>query len=315
MSNIVRFIHCVLGSRLAILGVAVVLSVPPTWEAAARESPPHDGYRWLDVEGRPLPFQDDDTIRQVMSVAQVVHREKVSRGVAGVEKILLEKGGVRFHAAFRTVDVIRRRSSIRGVDRSTIKYRDAAVFERAAYELSRLLEIDRVPPVVVRRIGDQSGTLQIWVEEAEPEVELVAEDRLKPPDIVRWRQQRQIMHAFDSLLANADRNQGNILIDRKWTLWFIDHTRAFRTTSKLLDQDHLHTCERSFWKALREIDDLTIRRQLEPFLERHEISDLLLRRHNLVRYFKKLIKKNGEESVLFDLSPPATDEVGWSDGK
>ena len=37
------------------------------------------------------------------------------------------------------------------------KYRDAAIFEPAAYELSELLGLDCVPPVIERRIGDQDG--------------------------------------------------------------------------------------------------------------------------------------------------------------
>ena len=39
------------------------------------------------------------------------------------------------------------------------------------------------------------------------------------------------MRVFDELIANTDRNQGNMLIDKQWKLWLIDHTRGFRTTS------------------------------------------------------------------------------------
>ena len=120
----------------------------------------------------------------------------------------------------------------------------------------------------------------------------------------RWRQQKQIMYVFDSLLANADRNQGNILIDQQWTLWFIDHTRAFQTTSRLLREDDLSSCERSLWRSLHEVDDQTIRQRLEPFLESREISKLLLRRRKLVRHIEEMIEKNGEEIAIFDLRPP-----------
>ena len=219
------------------LGVVFGLSVLPTRCVPAQEPMPRDGYQWLDIDGRPLPFQDDETVQDVMRAARVVDREKISRGVAGVEKLLLEGNGVRFHAAFRSIDVTLRKTQARAAGKSTAKYRDAAIFETAAYELSALFGINRVPPVVVRRIDELDGTLQIWVEETRPEVELIANNRLRPPDMVRWRQQKQIMYVFDSLVANADRNQGNILIDRQWTLWFIDHTRAFQSTSRLFRQD------------------------------------------------------------------------------
>ena len=36
------------------------------------------------------------------------------------------------------------------------------------------------------------------------------------------------MRIWDELIQNRDRNQGNILWTHDWTLWLIDHTRAFR---------------------------------------------------------------------------------------
>ena len=160
------------GVSLVLLGVAVGSFVLPARDVSAQQASVREGYVWLDVDGRPLPFQDDETLREVLRSARVVDREKVNRGVAGIEKLLLEGNGVRFHAAFRNVDVTLRNTQARAAAKSTAKYRDAAIFEAAAYELSVLLGIDRVPPVVVRRIDEQSGTLQIWVEETRPEVEL-----------------------------------------------------------------------------------------------------------------------------------------------
>ena len=37
---------------------------------------------------------------------------------------------------------------------------------------------------------------------------------------------------FDQLIYNVDRNLGNLVIDKNWTIWMIDHSRAFR----LLDE-------------------------------------------------------------------------------
>ena len=121
------------------------------------------------------------------------------------------------------------------------------------------------------------------------------------------------MIVFDNLIANSDRNQGNLLIDRGWNIWFIDHTRAFKRSSKLIYLDKLMACERHLWKALREIDDETIRRRLEPYLESQEIKKLLIRRRTLIRRIESLIKKNGEGAVLFDLGPPAPERAVWVD--
>ena len=271
------------------------------------------GYVWLDVNRQPLPFQDHTTIRDMMGSARVVSRKLIGRGISGTEKLTLEYDNTRFHAAFRTIDLTVRPSLSGRVERSTMKYRDAAIFESAAYELSELLGIGRVPPVVERHIDTTSGTVQIWMEETRPEVELLKRKELHPPDVARWLQQKQIMYLFDSLIANRDRNQGNILIDHSWTLWFIDHTRAFMRFSELLYRDKLTACERGLWSSLREIDDGTLRQRLEPYLERQEIAKLLTRRRKLVRHIQSLIDKNGEDAVLFDLRPPGTEKADWSD--
>jgi len=280
---------------------------------ACAESPTDlDGYVWLDVNGDQLPFQDDATIQEWLRSPNVLSREKVGRGIAGVEKLVLEHEEVRFHAAFRSVDVTVRKAAPRGVERPK-KYRDAAIFESAAYELSELLGIGRVPPVVERRVGADSGTVQIWMEETQPEVVLIKGDQLHPPDPKRWLQQKQIMYLFDNLIGNSDRNQGNLLIDRSWNIWFIDHTRAFKRSSTLIYRDKLTVCERRLWKSLREVDELTLRERLEPYLESQEITKLLLRRRQIIRHIQSLIKKKGESAVLFDLRPPAAELATWAD--
>ena len=297
---------------LAFIASVVLLCVHvPTAHA---ESPTGiDGYIWLDVNDEPLPYQDHATIQEWLRSANVISREKVGRGIAGVEKLVLEYEGIRFHAAFRSVDVTVRKAAPRGVERSTKKYRDAAIFESAAYELSELLGIGRVPPVVERSIDGQNGTVQIWMEGTRPEVVLKQEDQLHPPDISRWKQQKQIMYVFDNLVCNSDRNQGNLLIDRGWNIWFIDHTRAFKRSSKLIYLDKLTSCDRRLWSSLRDINDETIQQRLEPYLESREITKLLTRRRTLVRRIQGMIDKQSEETVLFDLRPPTGERANWSD--
>ena len=64
------------------------------------------------------------------------------------------------------------------------------------------------------------------------------EDKIEPPssgiDRWRWMMQWQVIHFFDNLIYNEDRNQGNVLIASIWKLWMIDHTRAFRPWKRLL---------------------------------------------------------------------------------
>ena len=308
-----RFIQNLVDGGILLLTALVAVSCSDARFAHAESPTGMDGYIWLDVNDEPLPFQDHATIQEWMRSANVISRETVGRGVAGVEKLVLEHEGIRIHAAFRSVDVTVRKTAPRGVERSTKKYRDAAIFESAAYELSELLGIGRVPPVVERRVGAESGTVQIWMEQTRPEVVLIQGDQLRPPDRLRWNQQKQIMFVFDNLICNSDRNQGNLLIDRSWNIWFIDHTRAFKRSSKLIYLDKLTSCDRRLWSSLRDINDETIQQRLEPYLESQEITKLLMRRRTLVRRIQGMIDKHGEEEVLFDLRPPGGELANWSD--
>ena len=43
-----------------------------------------------------------------------------------------------------------------------------------------------------------------------------------------WNRQMWVVRLFDQLIYNTDRNLGNLLIDKDWRLWMIDHTRAFK---------------------------------------------------------------------------------------
>jgi hypothetical protein len=285
---------------LTVAAAAVGLAQPQEQRPAAP-----GGYLFLDAEGRPLPFQDHAAICVALRSGEVISREPIGRGVAGAERLVLEHDGVRFRAAFRTVDVKVESEPVSGARRPK-EYRDAAIFEAAAYELSELLGLGRVPPAVPRSIDGRAGTVQVWLEATRPEVELLEQGALSPPDESAWRRQKQVMRVFDSLIANNDRNQGNLLIDADWTIWLIDHTRAFKQSSELFERDKLTSCERTLWESLRSLDDETIRLRLEPYLEGREIASLLRRREKLLDHLQGLIEKQGEERVLYNLSAPAT---------
>lgn len=267
--------------------------------ASAGDSLYPTDYVYLDVDGKPLPFQDHETILEALRTASVVEQKLMSRGVAQNIKLLLEYEGVRFQAVLRLIDVTEKEET--GSFRMVVKYRDSYIFETAAYELNELLGIGRIPPTVERRVGEHKGSVQIWMEGTAPEDMLLEQDRLHPPDRGYWWRQKNIMWIFDAFIANTDRNQGNLLIDDDWNLWFIDHTRAFRETSILFNVNEIKTCERGLWAALQNTDEDAIREVLEPYLTSKEISNLFLRRKKLIKHIAKRIKKKGEDTVLYDL--------------
>jgi hypothetical protein len=284
----------------AVLALVVACLLPANSGSAQSTLYPTD-YVYLDAEGNPLPFQDHATILEALRNGAIVEREQMSRGVAKNIKLLLEFKGVRFKAVMRLIDVTEKEKT--GSQRMVVKYRDSYIFEAAAYELSEELGIGRVPPTALRVINQAGSTVQIWMEGTTPEDIMLEKGSLKPPNRTAWWKQKGIMWVFDALIANTDRNQGNLLIDQDWNLWLIDHTRAFRETSVLMDIEHLDLCERRLWEALQTTDDVAIRKRLEPYLTSNELTKLFLRKNKLIKHFKKRIKKRGEGKILYDLDP------------
>ena len=123
---------------------------------------------------------------------------------------------------------------------------------------------------------------------------------LRAPNIIRWNKQMQTVRVFDALIGNWDRNQGNLLVDEDWTVWMVDHTRAFLRTDDLGDSKLLYQCDRNVWEKLQALDETDIRRRLEPYLRAQEVDAVLKRRAKLVSFFKAQIKNRGESEVLYE---------------
>jgi len=103
------------------------------------------------------------------------------------------------------------------------------------------------------------------------------------------------------LIYNSDRNLGNLVIDKQWRLWMIDHTRAFRLQTKLPNEKNLVMCDRKLLASMRKLDQETLDEQLQPFLTKSEIKALLARRDLIVKFFDNAVKEKGEGAILYDL--------------
>lgn len=289
-------------------------------QAQATPAPPEgaadgrfEGYLWLDADGHPLPFQTDEAIEDFLETSAIVTMKEMPVGVTNPKKVLLAGDGVRVHAVFKTVDEKKRDiiEKTAGQRRSYREWRDWHLYDAAAYHVDRLLGMDRVPPAIPRKIRRANGTLKIWLENTITDT-MRRDQEIKPPDLVRFNQQRQIMHIFDNLVANRDSNLGNTLIDRNWRLWFIDCGRCFGTSKGLLYPEAITHCERDLWRALKALDEAQLRASLGSFLSVYEIDALLIRRDKLVAHIQALIDEWGEVHVLFDLTPPG-ERASWGD--
>ncbi|HUV14884.1 MAG TPA: hypothetical protein VMY18_14670 [Acidobacteriota bacterium] len=264
---------------------------------------------WVDPEGNPLPFETPEEIEAFLQTARVVEMKKIPVGITKPRKMLLEKDGLRMHAIFRYVEDFKRRwDSPKG---PKLDFYDNCMYEYAAYRFSRILGLDRVPPVVVRKfkkedfvekklfskLSKRDGTLQAWVENAMTERDRRAR-KIMPPNVVSWSRQFQLMHIFDNLISNDDRTQENLLIGPDWKVWFIDSTRAFRPYRNLSGPEDIKRCDRRLWKVLQQLDEETVRQELEGSLSPRLIKCLLKRVDCLVTHLQGLIEERGEHLVI-----------------
>ena len=256
--------------------------------------------RWLDPNGNRLPFESEEELIDFMKTAKVVWRKVTDEGITKPWKVLLEEDGVQVHAIFRYVS-IDKKPIVASLGPPQDRYlRDHYIFEVVAYELGIMLGLDVIPPAVERAdtVGGKRGSVQVWVEDAMTERVRVRK-KITPPDQERWSHQMRTLAVFDELIGNIDRNLGNILIDREWTMWLIDHTRAFQAGEGLMNASRIIGCERSLWEKIQALDKETVRLKFKKYLSEGELDDLMERRDAIVHHLKGLIAIQSEEEVIY----------------
>lgn len=125
---------------------------PAAYPPAAADGAALPERLWLDPNGNRLPFQTPEEVEEFLSTAQVVSMENIPKGVTKPKKILLEAGGVRAHAKFNYVDRQGQREKLAD-GTMEMYFLDSFRADLAAYELSRLLGMDGVPPASATSTG------------------------------------------------------------------------------------------------------------------------------------------------------------------
>ncbi len=244
-------------------------------QAPAVAPPPTGSRIWL---GR------DAQIQQYLRTAPIEREDRIPVGVTHPERAFFVRGGLVASAAVKHLP-----SGVR--DGFWESYKS----EIAAYELDRLLGLDMVPVTVERRVGADFASVQRWVEGCR---QLKDVDQSACPRPLEWARQVCRQRVFDNLIANIDRNAGNLLIDAEWNLILIDHSRAFATDRMPFEQA-MHRVDREMFGRLKALDFATLRARLRPWvLHDATLRELLGRRDRIVAAFEAEVRENGEEAVF-----------------
>jgi len=174
----------------------------------------------------------DRVTERFLGDATVVAREPVGDGITRPSRLTLVLGGETRHAIFKTID---ERSGGPTLDTSTHRivtdFSDSWKHEVAAYRLDRALGIGLVPVTIARRVDGEWGSVQEWVEGCGTFRDVVESGRVEiTGDVELLLRRLTWMYVLDELIANADRNYDNILMDPATGRFaLIDHSRAFRS--------------------------------------------------------------------------------------
>jgi hypothetical protein len=240
---------------------------------------------------------------------EVVRARGAGKGVTGTTQVTLRKDGLEHYASVQTIDEAKSIKPL-GAGTTEIDFRDSFRNNVAAYRIARILSaggpvgLDRVAVTVERIFERKSASYMWWVDDVLMSEFDRHEKKTDAPDPPAWNRQIWVVRIFDQLIYNYDRNLGNLLIDKSWNIWMIDHSRAFKIFKELKDPGNLGThCPRALLTALPTLNRENVGAATKGMLSGTQVEGLLARRDYIVKYFEARIAELGEKQVLYDLPP------------
>ncbi|MBK5298914.1 MAG: hypothetical protein JJE40_17305 [Vicinamibacteria bacterium] len=236
---------------------------------------------------------------QFLRTARITSSKDIPKGVTRPIRLTLTDGTLTHDAAFSAVD--EHTAILKFKDgRTELDFVDSYKYTLAAYQLAAMLGIDDMMPVTVEReVDHHKGSLAWWVDDVKWDEGERLKLKLQPPDPEAWNRQMYRMRLFAQLIADTDRNTGNMLITSDWKLWMIDFTRAFRRSRKLLVPGEVARCDRALLDRLRALTKDEVAAKTKPFIGGAEIAALMARRDAILVLVDKLVADNGEAKVLY----------------
>lgn len=225
----------------------------------------------------------EQEFEEYLETARLDRMEEVPLGVTKPKRWFFAPGGLIRSAAWKQLRPGRQKG-----------YWESYKAEVAAYELDKLLEMHMVPPTVQRRIEQEMGAFQQWVE---PVSGWHIDKPAQGPE-PEWSRRVSRMKLFDQVTANIDRNEGNLLYDADWHLILIDHSRAFTDQKELNGMKQPGRIDKWLWDKIDALTLPQLEGALGPWLGKKEIEAILARRDRMRAVIAKMVAERGEAATF-----------------
>ncbi len=245
----------------------------------------------------------DAQIEEFLLKANVVKTRGASKGITGSIRATLSDGRITHDAHIQTID--ERKAQFVSDKGTEFNFRDSWTFNVAGYKVDRLIGMNMVPVSVSRRWRSQEAAYTWWLDDVLMDEGDRLKKKIQPPSSAAWNQQMQLVRMFDQLIANVDRNMGNLMITRDWRVWAIDHTRAFRTYNTLATPANVTRADRVVVERLKALDRETLKAATDKYLSSFEIDALLKRRDAIIKRLDMLGPAALYDRMPWSITPPS----------
>lgn len=240
-------------------------------------------------------------IEEFLTTAEIVKWEEIGQGVTKPWRLYLKQDGRERRACWKNPSGV------------MYGFEEGWEYEIAAYRLDKLIGLNMIPVTVEREFQGKRGALSDWAENTRG-LDKIVDANIPLP--VETNNAKYLTRAWDSLIANEDRTQQNILYTSDWRTILFDHSRSFRSTGEFLKrlmngrngikksqsgQPWLfRRLPRWFIDKLKSLDFEGIRGAVGPYLTDAEVKAVLIHRDLLLQEIGLMIKEQGEAAVLYD---------------
>ena len=263
--------------RLGSIAVVVLTLWSPL---AALASPIPQAGQAAAVAPAPAAGLSDEQIVQFLQNAKVLSTKSIGKGVTGATRATLSDGTLTHDAQIQAIED--KKAQFNAGKVAEFNFEDSWRFNVAAYRVDRLIGLGMVPVSVPRTWKSERSAFTWWIDDVQMDEGARLKEQRQPPDSGIWNEQMQLVKVFDQLIANTDRNAGNLLIGTTWRVWAIDHTRAFRTQNTLKTPTNIQRCDRQVLAGLKGLTKDVLKREIGEFVTDHQINALLARRDLIV---------------------------------